>query len=101
MTNKLEMKLLDAGRVDLKGSLTFSTVAGGLKALRAVMVKNQPLVVDLQYLEHADSSALAMCLQLVDEAREQKVVLSFAHLPDFLLRIAKLSNAEKILPLAH
>jgi len=99
MGHTLDIGAVEAGRVHLKGALVFATVVAGLTQLKALLLENKALVVDLQGLEHADSSALALLLQLVDEADQQQADLSFANLPDFLLGIAKLSNAEALLPL--
>ncbi len=99
MNKVLEVGPVEGGRVCLKGALTFATVVSGLVEIRALLEGRHSLEVDLQDLSRADSSALAMLFQLVDEARQQKVGLALVNLPDFLLRIAKLSNAEAILPI--
>ncbi len=98
MDATLDIGSIADGRVCLKGSLTLATVVRGLQGLRSLLSENQSLVIDLQHLHHADSSALALFFQLLDEAKQRQVVLSFANVPDFLLRIARLSNAEAILP---
>jgi len=97
--SELQIGPLENGRVPISGAMTFDTVVAGLAQIRQIMVAGDPMVVDLQHLQHADSAALAMLLQLVDEAAQAKVSLSFANMPDFLLGIARLSNAEDILPL--
>jgi ABC-type transporter Mla MlaB component len=70
-----------------------------LAAIRAALGKGDTWIVDLQGVDHADSSALAMLLQLMDDAGQRQVSLSFDHMPEFLLGIAQLSNAEELLPL--
>lgn len=95
----LRMGLGEAGRIQLVGALTFSTVGSALTEVRAALGKSEALVIDLQGVDHADSSALAMLLQLVDDAEQKQVSLSFDHMPSFLLGIARLSNAEGLLPL--
>ncbi len=99
MNATLDIGSVADGRVCLTGSLTLATVVQGLQGLSSLLAENRSLVVDLQHLHHADSSALALFFQLVDEAKHRDAVLSFSNVPDFLLRIAKLSNAESILPI--
>jgi len=99
MDKALEIGPVEGGRVCLKGALTFATVVAGLVEIRALLEEQHSLEIDLQDLSRADSSALAMLIQLLDEAKQQKVGLVFVNLPDFLTRIAKLSNAEAILPI--
>lgn len=84
----------------LEGVLDFASVPA-LVAEGAALVRTQPeLIIDLAGVESTNSAGLALLLEWLDLARAQGCALCYRHLPDALCRIAALSNALSLLPLA-
>jgi phospholipid transport system transporter-binding protein len=90
-------------RLQVSGNLTMATVgalfAEGLKLQEAGGAGNN-LLVDFSQLEKVDSSAVSLMLVWIREARRNKLSLSFIHVPDNLMSLAKLYGVAELLPLA-
>ncbi|MES9872079.1 MAG: STAS domain-containing protein [Candidatus Sedimenticola sp. 20ELBAFRAG] len=81
----------------VSGDLLFSTVRYLLHEGVSMFAGHQELVFDLADVRHSDSAGLALLLEWLDRAEAAGVSLSFQNVPDSLLRIARLSNAEELL----
>ena len=94
------VELQQDGTVALTGDLVFATV-GGLLEAGIPIVRQQPrAVVDLSAVARCDSAGLALLLEWVAFASAQGGGLKFRSLPEALLAIARLSNAETLLATA-
>ncbi|MCP4995779.1 MAG: STAS domain-containing protein [Gammaproteobacteria bacterium] len=80
------------------GDLTFATVSGVLRASEMLSGGRDHLTYDLSAVQRTDSAALALLLEWRSRARVRGGDASFLGLPESLLDIARLSNADSLLP---
>ncbi len=85
------------GRLLLMGELNFNSVVTLLPQGVEMFRQNQPLEMDLSGVDKANSAGLALLLEWLDIAKTRGAELSFTHLPESLLDIARISNAEDLL----
>ncbi len=88
----------EGDRVQLSGPLTLETV----KALYDSGLQpggKQAVVVDFSRVEAVDSAAVSLMLAWVREAQRKNLELSFSHVPDNLLSLARLYGVAELLPL--
>ncbi len=85
-------------RSEAGGPLVFATArrarAAGLEALRAAQ---SALVIDCAALGPTDSAGLAVLLDWLSQARQAGRHLRFEHLPEDLLRLARISAVDGLL----
>lgn len=88
-----------SGRFLAEGPLTFGTARAarqlGLDALDRVT--DGALVIDCQGITAADSAGLAVLLDWLAAARAQGRTLSFAHLPQGLAALGRISDVNELL----
>jgi phospholipid transport system transporter-binding protein len=87
----------DGERMVVSGALTLATVAAVLREGSAVIGQGVG-TVDLSEVGELDSSALALMLAWLREAKRQKRELQFANLPQGLTTIARLYGVADLLP---
>jgi len=84
----------------VSGVLDFASVGRLEAAARPLLSGAADAVVDLGGVERANSAALALLLEWVDQARRARRRLRFQGVPAGVLEIAKVSNVADLLPLA-
>ena len=84
-------------RLVVSGSLTLASVAAALEEGRAAIGEGVSSV-DLAEVGELDSSALALLLAWLREAKRQNRSLAFANLPQGLTTIARLYGVAELLP---
>ena len=88
----------DGDCLQVSGRLTMETVAAlyntGLKAN-----ENGALVIDMARVEEVDSAAVSLLLSWLRRAQSNQVALSFEHIPDNLMSLARLYGVADLLPL--
>ncbi|MGC8521485.1 MAG: STAS domain-containing protein [Steroidobacteraceae bacterium] len=93
-----EFTVRSAEQAEVSGPLVFATARrareAGVKALRAGA---SSLVIDCASLGKADSAGLAVLLDWLAEARGAGRHLRFEHLPEELLRLARISAVDTLL----
>ncbi|MBT1062048.1 STAS domain-containing protein [Bowmanella sp. Y26] len=82
----------------LVGSLTLDYVMD-LEAQQSALWQHKQLTLDLADLQQSDMAGLAWLVRLVGEARQRGVSMRFTNPPDTLLKLAKISDVDKLLPL--
>lgn len=87
-----------AGQFSLSGELTRHTVMI-LEDKLAGLWRHPAPTLDLAGLSATDTSGLAWLVNLSAQARRQKVELKLVALPTSLLKLAKISDVEGLLPL--
>ena len=87
----------DGERMIVSGALTLATVAAVLREGSAVIGQGVR-TVDLAEVGELDSSALALMLAWLREAKRQKRELLFANFPQGLTTIARLYGVADLLP---
>jgi phospholipid transport system transporter-binding protein len=90
----------EAGRLLLSGPVTLANVAELLEAGRRELATGAMATVDLAGVTDLDSSALALLLAWLRDARAAGRSLVFANLPEGLRTIARLYGVEDLLPAA-
>ena len=90
----------DADRVVVSGALTLATVAAALGEGNAAIAQGAR-TVDLGEVSELDSSALALLLAWLREAKRRDAALSFTRLPEGLTTIARLYGVAELLPGAN
>jgi phospholipid transport system transporter-binding protein len=82
----------------LDGEINFASTPALYRNLESRFTGNKPYRnIDLGGVRHADSSGLALLLELLAMARRQGHRLHIINTPDNLLRLAKLCEADKLL----
>lgn len=87
----------DGERMVVSGALTLASVAAALREGNAAIGQGVR-TVDLGEVGELDSSALALMLAWMREAKRQKSELQFANLPQGLTTIARLYGVADLLP---
>ena len=86
--------------MQVSGALTLASVAADL-ALGKAAIAEGARSVDLAGVGELDSSALALLLAWLREAKAAGRSLVFANLPESLRTIARLYGVQDLLPAAH
>ena len=85
--------------LQISGPLTLDTVKplfiAGLQA-----AGKKSLVVDLSQVEAVDSAAVSLMLAWLRDAQRNQVDISFTHVPNNLLSLARLYGVADLLPIA-
>jgi phospholipid transport system transporter-binding protein len=85
--------------VYLGGELSFATASRLLEQMKGHLPGEGDLILDLTGVTRADSAALALMLEWLDQARRQGRPIRFRGVPQALLNIARFSNVLNLLPL--
>lgn len=85
----------------LSGDLVFASVGALLDQAAPLFAAVPDPVVDLASVDHCDSAGLVLLLEWVARAAQAGRSIRFVNLPEDLIGIARLSNAETLLPLAN
>jgi phospholipid transport system transporter-binding protein len=83
----------------VSGELTLDTASSVLTESQALFDKAPQLDIDLAQVSRADSAGLALLITWMRQAKQSDKTISFAHLPEQMLAIAKASGLDAILPL--
>ncbi|REL25645.1 STAS domain-containing protein [Thalassotalea euphylliae] len=81
----------------LNGQLTSAAVAALKNKAHRNIVKSKHMVVSLKHINDVDTAGLAWLLFLVEQAKRHNCQLSFADLPQDLLKLAQLSDVDQLL----
>ena len=90
----------EGDRMVVSGALTLANVATVLRE-GSVAIGEGVRTVDLGEVGELDSSALALLLAWLREAKQQNRGLSFANLPQGLTTIARLYGVADLLPVSQ
>lgn len=88
-----------AGRCIARGALTFATARAARARGLAILedAGTGPLEIDCGALGLADSAGLAVLLDWLSAARRSGRSLRFAHLPEDLVALARISEVDELL----
>lgn len=93
-----EMISRGGGNYRLDGNLTFSTVSEALRAAAPLFSEGAELCFDLGGIRRADSAGVALLIEWVRRARQTRAAIRYAHLPESLRAIIRVSGVEELLP---
>ncbi|MDH5446922.1 MAG: STAS domain-containing protein [Gammaproteobacteria bacterium] len=89
------------GQLAVEGELSKFTVPSIMKqGHNLINNANQNLAIDLKGVTRTDSAGLALLLEWMTLASKKDLQIHFKNLPSQLLKIAKVSDLDVILPLA-
>ena len=89
------------GEYALKGELTYATVSLALKATSGLFKNGaKSMRFDLADIARSDSAGAALLIEWLRAAQRNGAELSYAHLPENLRAIARVSGVAELLPLA-
>lgn len=88
------------GRFRLSGVLDYASVGRLERLARPLLGATAEAVVDLGGIESANSAALVLLLEWLDQARQAGRRIRFAGVPASVLEIARVSNVADLLPTA-
>jgi phospholipid transport system transporter-binding protein len=86
------------GRFRVSGVLDYASVGPLESASRSLLAAVPEAVVDLAGVERANSAALVLLLEWLDQAQRANRRIRFAGLPKSVLEIAEVSNVTRLLP---
>ncbi|TLU66693.1 STAS domain-containing protein [Thalassotalea litorea] len=100
MTNAmLTIERIDPENVELTGELTRKSIIGKQqKNFLSILLSNQQRV-DLKALKKVDTAGLGWLLALVEIAGKKQFEISYSNPPLELVKLAKLSRVEQLLPI--
>lgn len=95
------IRVAESGAFLVSGDLTFATVAPLLEEGERLLAGINAPVIDLSEVTHSDSAGLALLLEWLGRGQARGAQIRFRHLPESLLRIARLSNLDSLLHVAE
>ncbi len=93
------LKDLGGGRYAVEGELSFASVSALLRQGSALFAGQPAIELDLAGVRRADSAGLALLVEWLSQAKRLGRRLSFRHVPEQILRMARVGGLEDILPL--
>lgn len=88
----------DNNQAVLSGDLTRDTVVDITDEQVTSLVSSDVRTIELENISRIDSAGLAFLLTVVEKAEQKKCRLTFLHLPEDLLKLAKVSAVDSFLP---
>ena len=95
----LNIKHLPEGQFLLSGELNRDTVMDSWSLRNQGFTQQKEILLDLAGVSHVDTAGLAWLVNLVADCQKLKVQLKLSNVPITLLKLAKISDVEGILPL--
>ncbi|HEY1992594.1 MAG TPA: STAS domain-containing protein [Gammaproteobacteria bacterium] len=96
----LDFEDVGQGRFRLSGVLGFGTVTEVLRQSRHLFAEHKHIEVDMAGVEGTDSAGLALLVEWTGWAKREKRKLVFKHVPKQALALARISEVDKLLPVA-
>ncbi len=84
----------------LAGDLVIGSVPSLWNQANTLFSRCRHIIIDFEKVPRVDSAGLALLLEWVEWARNNDASIQFRNVPDALIRIAKLSNVDDLLPVA-
>ncbi|WP_394172723.1 STAS domain-containing protein [Thalassotalea litorea] len=95
----LTIARIDPKKVELSGELTRKSIVGKQqKNFLSILVSNQQRV-DLKALKKVDTAGIGWLLALIELAGEKQFEISYSNPPEELVKLARLSRVEQLLPI--
>jgi phospholipid transport system transporter-binding protein len=83
------------------GALTRATITPAFDKKYRQLVNNERMIIDLAKVSQIDTAGLAWILLLIELAANKACHISLVNLPDDLLKLAKLSAVDTLLPIEN
>ncbi|HET7396736.1 MAG TPA: STAS domain-containing protein [Gammaproteobacteria bacterium] len=98
MTDKLDFSADGEGRFLIKGKMNYESCPAALDESMRLFRDMPNIELDLSAVDTTDSAGLALLVEWVGWAKREHRKLSFRHLPQQALALARISDVEKMLP---
>lgn len=94
----LHLKSTTSGEFSLSGDFIRDNLIH-IEGSQAQLWQRDKLKLNLADVSQADMAGLAWLIDLVSQARHKSVSLQLENVPDTLLKLAKISDVQELLPL--
>ena len=88
------------GIYKISGDLNFERAADIFRSINFSNLTDDQLKIDFSDIEQSDSAALAVMLEWTNLANKNQKQISFANVPNQLMRLIKMADLEKVLKFA-
>lgn len=95
-----QLKINDAGQVDVVGSLSFGGILPLLQQSSSFFDGKTPLTFNLEGVEKTDSAGLALLVEWMALAKKKEQYITFTNIPKQMLDIARVSGLDTVLPVS-
>jgi anti-anti-sigma factor len=85
--------------LEVNGSIHFDNVVHVLTQSQSLLQQLVALKIDLKGLVHCDSSAIALLIAWVRDAKKQHKSIQFLNMPKFMQAILTVCDLESVLPI--
>ena len=99
-TDKVTFENIGAGRFRIEGRLDFNSVVQALATSQHLFAELHAIQLDLSGVSAIDSAGLALLIEWISRAKRSNCHLSFRNVPAQAMAIARISDVEKLLPIA-
>lgn len=83
------------GQYTVSGDLTFATINQKTVNLCAIPAGTSQICIDLAEVNKTDSAGLALMIEWIRIYQQKQIDISFKHIPEQLLALAKLSGLDE------
>lgn len=95
--------MIDVQQADQKaifsGALTRATITRAFDKKYRQLVNGESITIDLAKVNQIDTAGLAWILLLIELAITKSCIINLVNLPDDLLKLARLSAVDTLLPI--
>lgn len=98
MTDKVAFEDIGAGCFRVEGALTFDTVTDAAVTSQKLFADYQAIELDLSGVTASDSAGLALLIEWISRAQRRDCRLSYSHVPEQVMAVARISDVDKLLP---
>lgn len=93
-----EITAVNDNQIQIKGELTRQSISGKQQKYFAKICKSSKQDVDLSGINKIDTAGLAWLIALFEYAGKKQIQLNYSQPPMELVKLAKLSQVESLLP---
>ncbi len=84
------------GTIFLRGSVRFDTVNRFYRKIDSFESLDSNVQIDWSDVESVDSSAVALCLVWIETARKENRKITFANVPDQMMRLIRVNQVQDL-----
>ncbi len=95
------LSINEAGKVIVKGDLTFDTVTKLFDSAPQKFEQQSDLVINLAGVTRSDSAGLALVIEWIRFANKNRKSIVFQNIPDQMLAIAHASGLDELIPVQN
>ena len=92
-----KFKKIAQDQYQILDAINLTNVSSLLKEGQLLITSHQNLNIDLSQASQSTSVAIALMLQLLEEAKTHQVQLSFSDIPESIQALAKISNVADLI----